>query len=286
VTEQRTSRSGAKPASRYFAALLRAIQVVVFVVAAGLLAMHSLKWERPHVDTTSLALLGFLVVTPLLERITRIRFGDFEAEIARDEVRRARAKVEDELAPAPEDGKARSLEDEIRELVQRDPQLALAKVRIELEDVIKRLHFLAVPNQSPTRYQSLVRRVDDLARLEVVSPTLRGAVRDVLSLANRAIHGERVEHGAAEDLALLGVRLVAELNEAFLGHLMRAVETEEINRAELSAALEAQYRVTTIVPYVDKPLRNTYVLDQDGLDQLLDGYEEYGEFIVAVERID
>ena len=45
-----------------------------------------------------------------------------------------------------------------------------------------------------------------------------------------------------------------------------------------------RYRMTTVVPLVKNPKRNTYILDQDGLDSFLDGYEEYAEFIVAIEK--
>jgi hypothetical protein len=49
--------------------------------------------------------------------------------------------------------------------------------------------------------------------------------------------------------------------------------------------VSARYRVTTVVPLVEKPIKNTYVFDQDTLDSFLEGYEEYAEFIVAVEKV-
>jgi len=43
--------------------------------------------------------------------------------------------------------------------------------------------------------------------------------------------------------------------------------------------------VVTVIPYVDKPVKITRVVKQEALDQLLEGYEEYGEFIVEVSKI-
>ena len=48
----------------------------------------------------------------------------------------------------------------------------------------------------------------------------------------------------------------------------------------------AKYRVTTVVPLVNEPTLNIRILDQDGLEELLNGYNEYAEFMVSVERIE
>jgi hypothetical protein len=50
--------------------------------------------------------------------------------------------------------------------------------------------------------------------------------------------------------------------------------------------MNARYQVTTIVPLVDQPRKEVRVVDQEGLDELLEGYHEYAEFIVDVTKID
>jgi len=107
----------------------------------------------------------------------------------------------------------------------------------------------------------------------------------VIDLANRAVHGERVEPNAAEELAILGVRLVHEIQQAYHDHLLKPIEKEVITAQEVDRYRAARYRVTTIVPLVENPTKNTYVFDQDALESFLEGYEEYAEFIVAVEQI-
>ena len=47
----------------------------------------------------------------------------------------------------------------------------------------------------------------------------------------------------------------------------------------------AQYRLTTLVPLVDKPLKNVYIVDQEELDEFLEGYNEYAEFVVELVSI-
>jgi hypothetical protein len=46
---------------------------------------------------------------------------------------------------------------------------------------------------------------------------------------------------------------------------------------------DARYRVTTVVPLVTHPTRNMYMVNQEALDSFLEGYDEYAEFLVAVE---
>jgi hypothetical protein len=46
------------------------------------------------------------------------------------------------------------------------------------------------------------------------------------------------------------------------------------------------YRVTSVIPLVPEPILNVRTVSQEGLDMLLEGYNEYAEYIVGVERIE
>ena len=61
-------------------------QVLVMFVTAFLLGAHVIKWDALQVDAITLALLGLLLVIPLADVIRKIKLGEFEAEIGRDEV--------------------------------------------------------------------------------------------------------------------------------------------------------------------------------------------------------
>jgi hypothetical protein len=127
--------------------------------------------------------------------------------------------------------------------------------------------------------------VESLARQEVLSESIAAAVREVVALANRAVHAERVEFGAAEELALLGIQLVREIQHVILERTLDPIQSSVITPEEVNLYEAARYRVTTIVPLVDGPKRNTYICDQSALDDFLGGYEEYAEFIVAIEKV-
>ena len=262
---------------------LRSAQIMLMLVVVALLGAHVIQWDAVRVDIVTLTLLGLLCLIPFADLIRKIKLGEFEAEIGRDEVAKAQAKVAVELAPFAEADSSAS-EERVRELLREDPRLALAKVRIELEEALRRLY--ATAGSTPdSRRMSLSRMVESLARHEVLSGSVASAVREVMTLANRAVHGERVEPGAAEELAVLGIQLVREIQHVNLDRLSHPIESTVITPEEVSRYEAARYRVTTIVPLVEKPTKNTYIFDQGTLELFLEGYEEYAEFIVAIERV-
>lgn len=254
------------------------------LATALLLGAHVVKWERVRVDTVTLALLGLLLVIPMAELIRKIKLGEFEAEIGREEIAKAQAKAAVELPPTSEASKTTS-EERIQQLLHDDPRLALAKVRIDLEEALKKLFRATTDSQIDWRRVSLGRMVDGLVQRQVLSGPVAGVLRDVIALANRAVHGEYVEAPAAQELATLGVRLVSELQQLYFERILRPVESAVIQQEEVDRYSTARYRVTTIVPLVENPTKNTYILDQNALNSFLEGYEEYAEFIVAIERL-
>jgi hypothetical protein len=66
---------------------------------------------------------------------------------------------------------------------------------------------------------------------------------------------------------------------------LRPIESRVITQEEMEGYMAARYKITTVVPLVDRPTQNTYLLDQDELYSFLEGYEEYAEFLVAIEKL-
>jgi hypothetical protein len=69
-------------------------------------------------------------------------------------------------------------------------------------------------------------------------------------------------------------------------YVLEPIETAPIDKTTLDEYWDAQYRVTSIAPLVDCPYKSVRILDQEGLDELLEGYNEYGEFIVEVKKVE
>lgn len=262
----------------------RASQVCLIVVATTLLIAHVLGVEAWRVDWITLALLGIILAIPFLDLVRKVKWGDFEAEIGRHEVARVQSSLANDL---PE--RSTEQRDYVRrllKLVEDDPRLALARIRMDIEESLKRLHSATQGVSHDKRGVSLTRMVNQLANAEVIPQSVAGALRDVIPLANRAVHGEHVSRDAAEDLVVLGAKLVEELGFIYSEQAATAAEREVITRQQVDVYSRTRYRVRTVVPLVDEPYMNTYTLDQQGLDALLDGYGEYAEFIVELTPLD
>jgi hypothetical protein len=67
---------------------------------------------------------------------------------------------------------------------------------------------------------------------------------------------------------------------------LKPIESTQIDQTVVNEFVNAQYRVTTIIPLVDRPRKDVRILDQEGLGELLEGYGEYAEFIVDVTKMD
>ncbi len=90
------------------------------MLTVGLLVAHTLQWTRLTVDNVTLALVGILFAIPFFESIKKIRFGEFEAEIAPKEVAAVVAKASSDLPASQSEGAPKnSKSSQILELVRQ-----------------------------------------------------------------------------------------------------------------------------------------------------------------------
>lgn len=270
--------------------LLHNISWIVFLVALVLLISHTVGWEQITVDNTTLLLLALLLVSPFIEQLRKIKVGEIEAEIAPIEVEKVKSEVDESLGPekVPEPImlERRSTEDSLLDLLDRDHVLALAKLRMELEKSITRHYQLSTRNVKQRRHMGLNRLVSDLVQSGIFPAQLSGPLREVILLCNRAVHGEYVRPADARSIIDIGIRILDEIDSIFDGFIAEPKETKPLSQADVNTYRDAKYRVKTVVPLVENPVLNVRILDQDGLDKLLEGYDEYAEFLVSIEKIE
>lgn len=271
--------------------LLHNISWIVFSITLALLVSHVVGWTQITVDSTTLLLLALLLVSPFIEQLRKIKVGEFEAEIAPSEVEKVKSEVSKRLGPGefqePITPKARSLGENLLDLLDGDHVLALAKLRIELERALTRLYFLTTPSARRRRHVvGLNRLVSELVRSGILPTQLSGPLREVISLCTRAVHGEYVRPADARGIVDIGIRILEEIDSILKEFIIKPTETQPLSPADVSAYMGAQYRVTTVVPLVENPVLNVRILDQEGLDTLLEGYNEYAEFLVSIEKVE
>lgn len=269
--------------------LLQNLWWIAFAIALALLIDHSFKIINLTVDTISIFLLAIMLLSPFIAAIKKIKYGDFEAEIDIDEIKKLKSKTEKTLSEIQDDREEQPeiyvASESIRKLSESDPVIALAKVRIELEKLLGQIARFSSIEHNPSSLGGLVNK---LTSHEIISQDVGKALKEVIALCNRAIHGEAVSEEGARTIIELGIELLQELywttrSQVSLGKI---VKEEVITLQEVNDYYEKKkYRLTSITPLVENPKRTVRLLTQEQLDEYLDGYREYAEFIVDLVEV-
>lgn len=262
---------------------------ISLLLALIMLIAHTLSIDAVEVDNTSIILLIVILLSPFTTAITRIRIGDFEAEVDPEEVRRISEEVSIQSRDIGRTAEAPRVEntiDSIRDLVVSDPVLALAKLRIELEKALTKLYRLTHRDKFQERPLSVGRLLHSLENEEILPDNIARLTREVVSISNRAIHGEDIRKQDARSVVESGATLLRELSAFIHEYVLEPKESVQIDQDTVDKLRNARYEVTTVVPLVEAPYKNIRVVDQEGLDELLEGYTQYAEFLVEVTRID
>lgn len=269
--------------------ILQNLWWITFILSITLLGVHTFKLSNISVDSTSVLLLIISLISPFVISIRKIKFGDFEAEIDAAEVQKLKSDVEKitketeaEFIDKPEIYIAT---ESIRELALTDPIIALAKVRIELEKVLSKL---ARVSDIELKTSNLGVVVKALSNYEIISLKIGKSLTEVIAICNRAIHGENISEENADTIVSVGVDLLEEIywliqEQIVSGSIIseEIITNEDVDRYYNSK----KYRLTSITPLVENPRKTVRELTQEQLDEILDGYPEYAEFIVELVEI-
>ncbi len=93
------------------------------------------------------------------------------------------------------------------QLVGVDNVLAAAKLRVEIESELRRIAF-AYGITFEQRLSSLNQLIDQLVEREVLSPPVQAALRDIISICNRVVHGATLTNEDAIRVVRVGNKLL------------------------------------------------------------------------------
>ena len=259
---------------------------VAFFLSIALLMVHSFGWSKIRVDYISIILLLLILISPSINALRKIKYGGFEAEIGPKEIEEAKTNVEKSLLsknskkkPQPE---IRLGIGAILDLVTFDPIIALAKIRIELEKTLNRLA-IASEIQVET---SLSRLIQTLSSHGIILPNISKSLIEVMHICNRAIHGETISEQSAKTMVNLGVALLKEIYWIFQNQISSTIVKEEvILKKELDGCNTKKYQLTSVIPLVKNPKKIVRELTQEQLNEFLEDYSDYTEFIVELIEI-
>lgn len=253
----------------------------VLIVTGILLVVHTFNLVFLNVDWVTIALLAFLALLPYTPRLKSIEVGDFGIEL-----RKAREQVEKNLEGEEpvEELQPDERAEEIYALLTEEPLFAVARARLILTDLIKNLAQAEEIETGPSTNSQMMLRA--LEHQTAISPGLADATHEALRLGSKAIHHEDITKEEATEAVNLTLGVINRLRSHYRDRVLTPVEEVEVSRSTTEEYREAKYRVQSIVPLVDNPKMITRVVPQRGLDAVLEGYEEYGEFLVRIEKIE
>ena len=261
---------------------------ITLLLGIAMLIAHALSVDVVKVDNTSIILLLIIALSPFISAITKIRFGDFEAEIDPKEVQRIKDEAPAQVIDSDRTRQTPGIENTARAiqgLVETDPILALAKLRIELEKALNKLYRITGKDNRQRRPLSAGQLAYSLSAAGILPKNVALSIREVISICNRAIHGEEIRQEDARSVVEVGTSLLSQLTFMVGDLVLKPIESAEVDQTIVNEYANARYQVTTIIPLADHPRKEVRVLDQEGLDELLQGYTEYAEFIVDIAKM-
>ncbi len=266
--------------------LTKYIPGIVFLITMALLVFHTFKADFIVVDNSTILLVVLLLLTPYASSITKLKWGGLEAEIQPSEVRRIEKEVENlpELQKGTEFYEIKNISDEILSILEIDHVLALSKLRIELEKILNKILI-----SKKTNCQSKISIGQTLRIFEkenLINKSYLGPIREVIHLCNRAIHGEDIKEKDADTIIYTGLDLLNKLHAEYYTLITKPIEKKTLTKKAIENYEDAKYKVKTVIPILDKPYMNSYIFTQEQLDQFLEGYEEYAEFLISIKKID
>jgi hypothetical protein len=187
--------------------LQRRVRRIVTLVALALAIAH-LLFPDLAIDAITLGLLAVAVIPWLAPLVKSLELpGGWKVEL--QEMYQVSSRAQDaglisaDLgSPAPEHS--------FQLVADRDPNLALAGLRIEIE---RRLLRLAEQHQIPLRSRGIGSILRELDKRGVLTSEQRSVLADMVSLLNAAVHGADVDRRASEWAMEIGPGLLQSLDK-------------------------------------------------------------------------
>lgn len=167
------------------------IRIAITAIAALLITAH-LIWPNLKVDAVTIGLL-LVGILPWLSGLLKSLKLPGGYEVTFHDLSKAAKEVTDSLGTG--DSSEGDTIDVFSEVVELDPNLALAYLRIEIE---KRLRELAVEAGIDAQRMPLTRIMNELSSAGLLPPSARSGLDKLIYAGNHAAHGVEVEPSVAQ----------------------------------------------------------------------------------------
>ena len=187
---------------------VRRTQVFITVVALIVAIVH-VVWPNITIDGVTVFLLVVALLPWLIPLLKSLEFpGGWKVEF--QELEKARNKVDKAGLLSKRSRKKRVVAYSFESVLDKDPNLALAGLRIEIE---KRLLQIAKLNHLDATRASVGQLLRLLNQRQILTPQESSALSDMSGLLNAAVHGAEVDKRAADWAVEVGPKLLQGLDE-------------------------------------------------------------------------
>ncbi len=185
---------------------VRRTQIFITLVALVVAVAHII-WPDIKMDAITAFLLVVALLPWLIPLIRSLEFpGGWKVEF--QELEKVKNKAE--KAGLLSSKKKRTVSYSFESVLDKDPNLALAGLRIEIE---KRLVQIAKLNSLDVTRASVGQLLRLLDQKQILTPEESSALADMSGLLNAAVHGANVDRRAADWAFEVGPRLLHGLDE-------------------------------------------------------------------------
>ena len=157
------------------------------------------------IDNITIALIIIILFPWLIPYLSKAKFpGGFEFDFREES---QRLEEISERSPQISDIMAHLREDMPSEMATRqdlfrfDPNLALASLRIDIE---KRVKEIASQRDIPIYRKSLGAILTKLSNNDIIGSSEYDTLLSVISICNKAVHAEKIDHSAASKILEIG----------------------------------------------------------------------------------
>jgi len=199
---------------------MKIIHYLHWLVGIILIFLHGF-FPKQFVIDNFIILIYFISSIPFIAQyMKKVKFPGAEFEF-KEEIRKTEkllnisgsAKVRTEVNAPLAVVKSKAL-DNARKLLDSDPVLALAALRIEIE---KSLKVIAKKLDLPIKEKrSITEIIVNLNRKEIFSYEQVKILRKIIQMCNKAVHGEVISKGEAKDIIFLTEKFYRTLENSIL----------------------------------------------------------------------
>jgi len=196
---------------------MKIIQWLIVIIGMILIVVHGFWSSAFKVDGITILILFILSIPFVAQYLRKAKFPGAEFEF-KEEIRETQELVKksvEQAEKAENAGERKILPFEtfnlsaVRALLNSDPVLALAALRIEIERKLRSVaDFLDLPTRDKLPIPNLI---ESVSRQEMLSFEQITALRKIVNMCNKAIHGSLISEEEAKEI----IDLAEKLNESF-----------------------------------------------------------------------